>query len=118
MPKPDIEIEIVTPHFTRTADMGPPPSLPATDDDWRQLQSMSVEEAKERSFGNWDGGLFLFPGEWYAHIPPWLEVECISGARGRWDAEVRDDDIRFGCLAYGVRLGTATDDFDDDEEAD
>lgn len=99
-----MKIDIVTPQFTRTPDMGPEPSLPATDDDWRALQNMSVTEAKERGFGNWDGALFLFPGSWYSHIPDWLEVECINGDRSRWDAEVRDDDIRFGCLAYGVRL--------------
>ena len=106
---PGDAIEIVTPQFTRTSDMPPPPALPANDEDWRQLPTMTLEEAKERGFGNWDGGLFLFPGEWFAHIPSWLEVECISGTASKWGDEARDDDIRFGSIAYGVRLGPPLD---------
>lgn len=107
--KPGDSIEIVTPQFTRPASMPPAPALPATDDDWVALSAASPQSLQERGFGSWDGGLFLFPGEWYGHIPGFVEVECISGERGRWDAEERDDDVRFGCLAYGVRIGPSTD---------
>lgn len=102
-------ITVMTPQFHRTPDMPPPPSLPANDEEWAELKSMTVIEAKERGFGNWDGGLMLLPGEWYVHIPAWLEVECIGGEVSPWGSEERDNDIRCGCLAYGVRLGPPTD---------
>jgi hypothetical protein len=107
--EPGDSVEIITPQFHRTPDMAPPPGLPATDDEWRQLASMSIVEARERGFGSWDGGLFLLPGEWYRHIPPWLNVECISGEKSAWGEEERDSDIRFGFLPYGVRLGPSSD---------
>jgi len=67
---------------------------------------MTPVEAQERGFGNWDGGLFLLPWEWFSHIPMWFEVECINGGTSVWgSAMVRDDDSRKGHLAYGVRLG-------------
>lgn len=46
--------------------------------------------------------LYLFPGEWYAHIPAGFEVVDIMGNRERFEPGVSDDDIRFGCLPYGV----------------
>lgn len=107
--KPGDVINIRTPQFTRPPSYPPPPSLPANDDKWRQLSKMSIIEAKERGFVNWDGGLFLFPGEWFPFIPPWLVVESIFEETSQWSSEDRDDDIRYGCLAYGVRLGPATD---------
>lgn len=107
--KPGDVINIRTPQFERPTNFPMAPPLPANDDEWRQLSKMSVIEAKERGFGNWDGGLFLLPGEWFQFIPPWLVVECISKETGKWGDKDRDDDTRFGFLAYGVRIGPATD---------
>jgi len=116
--EPGEVVEIVTPQFHRSPDMPPAPALPATDEDWGRLCCMTPQEAKERGFGNWDGGLFLFPGDWYPYIPAWLEVEDICGERSRWGDEERDDDIRWGSLAYGVRLGPADDGGDDEYRED
>lgn len=102
--EPGDTINITTPQFARPSDMPPPPCLPASEEQWRRLKFMSVIEAEERGFGNWEDNMFLLPCEWYAHIPPWLEVECINGEVGLWGDKQRDNDIRFGCLAYGIRI--------------
>jgi len=46
--------------------------------------------------------LMLFPGEWYCHIPPGFGIVDISGNREQFQPGVTDDDIRIGCLAYGL----------------
>ncbi len=48
--------------------------------------------------------LMLLPGEWYAHIPDGFEIESISGKKTTFRPGKSDRDIRFGCLAYGVRV--------------
>ena len=101
MSKP--KITIVTPQFDRTEDMPAAPAIPSNDEEWRQLKSMTAKEATERGFLTWDGGLFLFPKKWFDRIPGWLKVECIDGSVSKWSFEKRDNDTRFGCLAYGIR---------------
>jgi hypothetical protein len=50
-----------------------------------------------------DGGtLLLFPGEWYPRIPADFPIVTINGCAERFVPGVTDDDIRFGCLAYGI----------------
>lgn len=44
---------------------------------------------------------YLFPGEWYKHIPDGFEIVSISGNKEKFVQGETDDDIRFGCLAYG-----------------
>lgn len=47
--------------------------------------------------------LWLYPGEWFDYIPKNYEVDCISGETLKWDSKECDNDIRFGCLAYGFK---------------
>ncbi len=44
---------------------------------------------------------WLFPGEWYDHIPDGYEVLDIFGEKEAFRRGRSDDDIRFGCLSYG-----------------
>lgn len=45
--------------------------------------------------------LWLFPGEWYKHIPAGYEIEDICHHREPFEPGKTDDDIRGGALAYG-----------------
>ena len=97
-------VTLVTPQFTR-AD-GVVPSIP---DAWEKLHTLSVSTLKAIGCGIWDEPdengevLMLFPGEWHALIPEGLRVWCIDGEESAWTKE-HDDDIRYGCLAYGVKV--------------
>ena len=44
---------------------------------------------------------YLFPGEWYKHLPEGFEIVDISGNKEKFEHGKSDDDIRFGCLPYG-----------------
>lgn len=110
-------IRIVTPQFTRTADMPPVKEPPS---DWQALRKMTSSELKALGMGVWSTASFpartalmLLPGEWYAHIPDGYAVETINGKTSSFRKGKTDNDIRFGCLAYGIRV--AHDGFEKDE---
>lgn len=44
---------------------------------------------------------YLFPGEWFKHLPNGFEVVGLFGERYPFIKETSDDDIRLGCLPYG-----------------
>ena len=112
---PDEPVSIVTPQFER--EPGQPPATPPAD--WEALRTLDVQALKELGMRPWGcpedaagnehpeaGCLWLFPGEWYPAIPNGFEIVDIN-----FNAEVfvrgrTDDDIRFGCLSFGV-LGPA-----------
>lgn len=102
-------INIVTPQFKRPENDPPPASVPT---DWTELRSMSCQALKEIGLRAWDEPkngkvLMLLPGEWYTHIPIGFELECINGKvapHATTGKDRTDDDIRFGCLAYGIRV--------------
>ena len=50
------------------------------------------------------GELWLFPGEWFAYLPPGLEITNIFGITGTFNPDTTDSDTRMGCLAFGVML--------------
>lgn len=110
-----MKITITTPQFERTPNMAPVTEPPKTREGFEALRSMSAEQLVALGLGSWDGGLFLFPGEWFEHIPPGFEIETIGGEVIPFDPDKEDDDIRFGCLAYGVRIGPPLDGYDDGE---
>jgi len=98
----DEPIVAVTPQFTRTYGGGvywTPKSAEELD---------KVKEAPEsllwdmglRKFSE-DGGLWLYPGEWFDAIPEGYEVTDINGYVERFCKATEDSDIRFGCLAFG-----------------
>lgn len=69
--------------------------------DWPVL---TIKEAKELGFVQWDEGanLYLIPIWLYPAIPEDLELCCISG--GTYYKKDIGIDTRFGCLIYGLLL--------------
>ncbi|MDP1873699.1 hypothetical protein [Phenylobacterium sp.] len=101
--EPGETIEIVTPQFERTDGLSPV----APDFDFSSLPSLP--EASIRALGcmAWDEPdtegqvLWLYPAEWYAHIPEGHMIVDINGELERFQRGVTDDDMRFGVLAFG-----------------
>lgn len=50
-----------------------------------------------------DEVVLLFPGEWFNAIPEGFITTGLYGEEEPWEKAKSDDDIRFGCLAYGIR---------------
>lgn len=49
-----------------------------------------------------DLDILLFPGEWYNIIPDGFEIIGLNGEKYPFQKGKSDDDIRFGCLPYGI----------------
>lgn len=49
-----------------------------------------------------DFDIILFPGEWYNSIPDGFVVVGLFGEKYPFQKGVSDDDIRSGCLPYGI----------------
>jgi hypothetical protein len=102
--KPGDTVEIITPQFTRTD--GITPSIPQVN--FANLHTMAPETLKAIGCCRWDEPnekgetLWLLPGEWYAIIPDGTPIVCIDGEHELFKRGETDDDIRYGCLAYGV----------------
>lgn len=107
--KPGEEIEFIAPPHKRT-DGRVITYIPKTADEFNALKSLSKTARKTLGMGAWgevpEGQpdakmLWLFPGEWFSSVPAGLEVVDIMGETETWNPDEADDDIRFGCLAYG-----------------
>lgn len=70
------------------------------------LSRMTVETAKEMGLRKWDDNsdLYLFPLWFMPLIPIGTEVTAINGEKIIYDGTNLDNDIRFGCIAYGIEL--------------
>ena len=70
--------------------------------DWNNL---TEEDCKELRFGKWDeeSGIYLIPFYLFPIIPIGLKVYSISGDEIVNDGTNLDNDIRFGCIAYGIK---------------
>lgn len=86
-----------------------PAHAPAGFAEFTKLFDMTDEQLVTLGCGCWDGGLFLFPAEWYDYIPTGFPVESIGGEVEKFEHGVTPSDTGFGLLAYGVRVGPATD---------
>lgn len=101
---PGEAINIITPQFTRTDGIVPP--IPQIN--WTELANMAPDTLKQMGCCRWDEAddkgqcLWLLPGEWYGYIPEGFPLTCIDGTTSPFKAGETDNDIRFGCLAYGV----------------
>ena len=68
---------------------------------------LTIEEAKELRFKRWGDDqpdLWLFPLYLVPIIPEGLEVTFISGEKAKYEKDKMDNDIRFGCVAYGIEI--------------
>lgn len=107
---PDEHVEVVTPQFTRPRGTPVPGQPPETLEDWEDYRTLPMVDLTALGFGNWDGGLALIPGEWHRRLPAGLVLECISGEKAVVGKDYIDNDIRYGCLAYGIRVEPSKDD--------
>jgi len=104
-------IEIITPQFTRTDDfvIG---YIPKTQEEYAALPKMTPDNLKKIGCQVWDnenGKIhWLYPYEWYDHIPNGTEIVDISGNVEQFERGVTDNDMRFGALAYGFVQDTPT----------
>jgi hypothetical protein len=48
--------------------------------------------------------LWLFPGSWYRQIPTGFPIVSIFGELEEFEIGKTDNDIRYGCLAYGLMI--------------
>lgn len=72
--------------------------------DWEHL---SKEEAVELRFGKWDEDqpdLYLIPLYLLPILPIGTKLTTISGEEIEYDGTNVDNDIRFGCIAYGIAI--------------
>lgn len=102
--QPGEAIQIITPQFTRTDGVTPVAAL----DDFNALPKLSRETLKAIGCCPWDEPnekgevLWLLPGEWYDRIPEGFSLTCIDGTAEPFKRGETDNDIRHGCLAYGI----------------
>lgn len=71
------------------------------------FQNITIEEARELRFGKWseDSNLYLLPLYLLPVVPIGTKLTSIFGEDIIYDGSNVDNDIRCGCLAYGIRIG-------------
>jgi hypothetical protein len=110
---PNEEVQVTTPQFTRPKGEAGPAAPPADREAFDALRTLPETALLELGFRKWgrreDGRnrevgpmLWLLPGEWYQAIPEGYPLTCISFREETFQLGVTDNDIRFGCLAYGI----------------
>jgi len=96
------KIRIITPQFERTD--GLKVAVPIKED-FDNLDKFSEKYLKSLGLQVWNKDPekihWLFPKEWYDHIPEGYKVVSIIGDIEKFQKGKTDDDIRFGALAYG-----------------
>jgi hypothetical protein len=99
----DEPIAFTTPQFTR--EDGKVVPAPDKNINWGELPKKAEKELLDLGLRPWDdnekGTLWLYPGEWYSSIPKGHPIVDISGEEELFEPGRTDDDIRYGCLAYG-----------------
>ena len=118
--RPPFPIQIVTPRFTRPKGEPGPASPPSTREDFEGLSELPDDALYEIGLRRWgtkidadepgpgppvsktNPMLWLFPGEWYTSIPEGLPIVSITFQRESFKLGHTDNDIRFGCLSYGI----------------
>ena len=97
-------INIITPQFERV-DGRTVTYRPNTPEEYEAIKLMEPENLKKIGCQIWDdecGKLhWLYPYEWYDHIPNGTEIIDICGNAEKFEHGETDNDIRFGSLAYG-----------------
>jgi hypothetical protein len=102
--------EITTPQFERPKDWRPALAAPPS---WDALKTADSNHLLQWGLRRWNDPqeddwphkgivLWLLPGEWYEIIPDGMRFMDINGEEEIFKKGKTDDDIRFGCLAFGV----------------
>jgi hypothetical protein len=134
---PGAAVVVTTPQFVRPRGDPAPAAPPSSREEWDRLADEPRQALKERGLRSWsqvvragtvrhperrlqqegrlwedvdENGthvLMLFPGEWYSAIPRGLEIVNIFGVPKVFVPGQTDDDIRIGCLSFGVVVPVA-----------
>jgi len=109
--KPGEAVNFITPTFNRT-DGRIITYRPTTPEEYAALPKLDAESLKKIGCQMWDEAdgrtIWLYPAEWYDHIPNGTPVVDIFGNEERFEHGVTDDDRRFGALAFGFAVPTTT----------
>ena len=68
------------------------------------FNNMTPDVAERLGMMHWENGLWLFPLWMLPIIPEGLEVETINGHKFKFDIKTSNNDIRYGCVGYGIRI--------------
>lgn len=85
----------------------PPPSPPPDMAGFEALHKLTGKELTALGLGAWDGKIWLFPGDWYDHIPEGFPIENISNKKSLFERGKTPSDLGFGMLAFGIRIKPA-----------
>lgn len=103
-------VEVITPQFERTKEQPTPSSAP----DFSRLDELDATALREMGCERWNDPnewydwphpgktLYMFPWEWYDHIPIGTHVVDIFGREESFIPGETDNDKRYGLLAFGV----------------
>lgn len=102
--KPGETINIATPQFKRTDGLTVT-WYPITADEYLALKNLDSDSLKKLGCQIWDVAdgktTWLYPHEWYNHIPENLEIVDICGRVKVFKHGETDNDMRFGALSFG-----------------
>lgn len=96
----DTIIEIVTPQFDRID--GREVSSNISSEEILSLHTKSKDELLNLGLLNWNGYIWLIPGEWYSILPVGMQLHCIDESIVTVGTDYIDNDTRMGVLAYGI----------------
>ena len=101
---PDEPVDVITPQFERQDGINVE-WMPDDKMDIYGLSDADDAELEELGLRRWNDDQWLFPVEWYDHIPDGTLIEDINGKVEEFERGVTDDDRRFGVLPFGIRNG-------------
>lgn len=84
--------------------------IPKTPEDFKNLKNLSPSMLRELGCIVWETKNekthWLYPYQWYDHIPNGLSIVDINGKEELFEKGKTDDDRRMGMLAYGFLQDT------------
>jgi hypothetical protein len=98
------KLMIVTPQFERPKEWPKVKPPQNTETFIYAIENFTEEQLASIGFCRWEEetNLMLIPGNCYGLIPKGFEVTTISGKTEKFVFGKTDNDIRFGCLPYGI----------------
>lgn len=95
------EVGVILPQFNRTDNRAV--SILPKDAGWLDtLKNAPLSILRDLGLQYWDKNLWLFPAEWYDHIPDRYEVVDINFKTKHFVKGESDDGKRCGALPYGI----------------
>ena len=101
------QVIVCTPQFTRTDGM----QVSVIPEDFNALRSFDTVRLRNLGLQLWEarGGeeLWLFPAEWYPHIPEDFRITSIAWATSDFQKGETCNDQRYGALSFGIVVPVA-----------